>query len=647
MRHKCSDSGAFLTIIGFVILLLTQAIPFMEGYRLTADDVTFHHFAMSGWPASWAFIKGHSFGQGRIVQFVDLPFSLLGSYYADYFIFRLFYTALYFSNFLLIGLWASLFLFNRYSRRFIVFVAVVLISFHPLDFFHLAPNAYPFHVSLPVFLILTARIGLWHTRRGIAPQSRMREVGLLLLFFVGLIFSEYGFLFGLSLVVSEYFVRLIRVPSDGAGAKVRRAFIEFLRRPSFVKDVFAILFFLALYLGFRFVFPSSYDGNQISSDLDVAQFIKTLWGHIYGGTSIASFVRYDSLIVNQVINLGLRDAFLLLLVSFSTFYVSKQCLAAFTYEDTFYLNKKVILACGLCGLFVATFITIPVALTAKYQGWCGDINSCIFLDSRVSYLGVGLIIIALCCFVLSLRSSFNARLVIFASLAVAAIGATSYLNNKRIAADMGDYSSAWDRGKKLACVPEDELRYMPISRIVDPKQRLSYHPGFDREHYWLQYLKEHGKFCEHSVKLGSLFPRVTFGQPILFKAGSEALAYLLSGWSTPESWGTWSDSSSTMMFLPIKAKEVESIIVEFNVLISPSHLSQRVEILMNGIRVSSMTIRESPATVEVEVPDAAKLDSSSGIKIEFLLPDAARPKDVGLGDDGRTLALGLLAITLR
>ena len=33
--------------------------------------------------------------------------------------------------------------------------------------------------------------------------------------------------------------------------------------------------------------------------------------------------------------------------------------------------------------------------------------------------------------------------------------------------------------------------------------------------------------------------------------------------------------------------------------------------------------------------------------MEFRFPDAAMPGDIGLVDDGRTLALGLRAITLR
>lgn len=647
MGHKLADSVAPLAVVVFVFLLLIQAMPSIAGYRLTADDVAFHQSAMSGWRASWAFVKDTSFGQGRIVHFVDLPFSLIGSYYADHFLFRLFYTALYFVNFLLIGWWASLFLFNRCSRNFIVLVAVVLISFHPLDYFHLAPNAYPFHVSLPVFLILISRIGLWYGRSIRVRQSGARELGLLILFFVGLIFSEYGFLFGLSLVASELVAKLAGVANDST--RCWRLITGCLKHPDLLKDGFALFLFLALYVGFRFYFPSAYDGNRISPELDVGLFAKTLWGHIYGGTSVASFVRYDSLIANQIIELSLTGWILISAVFFSTFYVLTKCLTALVSDLSFELNKKRMYVCGLFGFFVAALITAPVAMTAKYQSWCGDIDACLFLDSRVSFLGVGLAVSALCLWFLGIKASPRSRRVMFISLAISAGGATSYLNNKRIAADMSEYSSAWVRGKQLACMSGDELSAVPISRIVDPKNRVSYHPGFDVELYWRQYLEEQRAYgdCGPILLHSDLFPEVTLGQPMHFQAGADSLAYLLTGWSSPEPWGTWSDATASVMFLPISPRKVESILVDFNALISPSHPSQRVEILVNGSRAHFVTTRASHSTVLVKLPDAAKAGSFSGIKVEFLLPDAARPTDVGLGNDNRRLAVGLLTVTIR
>jgi hypothetical protein len=42
----------------------------------------------------------------------------------------------------------------------------------------------------------------------------------------------------------------------------------------------------------------------------------------------------------------------------------------------------------------------------------------------------------------------------------------------------------------------------------------------------------------------------------------------------------------------------------------------------------------------------AKLTSFAGLKVEFRLPDAASPRDLGLGDNVRKLAIGLKAMTL-
>lgn len=155
------------------------------------------------------------------------------------------------------------------------------------------------------------------------------------------------------------------------------------------------------------------------------------------------------------------------------------------------------------------------------------------------------------------------------------------------------------------------------------------------------------RFFGQEIRRGDLLGVLALGERIVFGSPGHGVNYLFQGWSSPEAWGTWSDSSSSVVFLPIAPKGVDSVLIEFNALITPSHSSQRVGILVNGIQAFSSTIREPSGAVEVKLPEAAKSDSFTGIKIEFLLPDAAKPSEVGLGGDGRTLALGLRAITLR
>lgn len=155
------------------------------------------------------------------------------------------------------------------------------------------------------------------------------------------------------------------------------------------------------------------------------------------------------------------------------------------------------------------------------------------------------------------------------------------------------------------------------------------------------------EFSGEEIKVEDLFDPISPGAKLGFDSTGEGVSYLLTGWSSPESWGTWSASRSATIFLNISPSQVHSVFIDFNALISPSHPIQRVDIIVNGVQSFSGSIRDSSGALEFKLPEAAKSDSFKGIKVEFRLPDAAMPRDIGLGDDGRTLAFGLRAITLR
>lgn len=146
--------------------------------------------------------------------------------------------------------------------------------------------------------------------------------------------------------------------------------------------------------------------------------------------------------------------------------------------------------------------------------------------------------------------------------------------------------------------------------------------------------------------ISGFFEPLALGERVLFDSAGRGINYLASGWSTPESWGTWSEGSSAILFFPVKPTKIASISIEFNALVSPTHPLQRVEIFVNGVPSLSLMVNEPSGTVEVKLPETAKLDSFSGVKVEFRLPDAVSPKNIGLGNDARILAFGLKAVTL-
>jgi hypothetical protein len=636
----------------FVVVLLIQGAPFLAGYRLTADDVAFHQYVMQGWSASWEFVKTASVGQGRIVHFLDLPFALLGSYYADNFLFRVFYTSLYFGNFILVGLYASLLLLNRYALRFSLLLALVLTSFHPLDYFHLAPTSYPLHVSLPIFLILVSRMGLWGSRMDDQLQTSAQEVAWLSFCFSGMMLSEYGFLIGVSCMFAEASARTFRT------AKTKNSFwgaiLYWLRHRYTLKDFFIAALFLLLYFGFRSIYPSNYAGNQLAADFHIAPFLKTLFGHIYGGTSLASFARYHSLIADSLSNISVVDGLFTLVVFVGTFLVANFCIQGIWHKDEFSLPTSGFLVTALIAFLCALIVTAPVAATGMKQSWCGNIHACVFLDSRISYLAVGVFFSALLVSVIKLltRARVNSAITIAASLLLSTAASVSYVNNKGVEMDMQEFAGAWERGKLLACGKDLIPRAVKISSIVDPLQRVSYHPGFDMDFYWSKYLEDQRlkRNCQAmSRPIADLYPEVVLGRKMLARNTGVATSFLGPGWSTPESWGVWSVGDAAEIYLP-DVKGMEEIVIEVAAFVRPFHPKQDVAIKLNGISLSGISIDHSnPELIQIAITDEIKRSIPRGglIALEFKFPNAVSPLDLHVSSDPRKLSIGLISAVVR
>jgi hypothetical protein len=644
------DASTFFYICMVVVVSLMIGKLFMSGYRLTADDIEFHQVLMEGWGASWEYIKTISFWQGRIVHFIVLPFSLIGAYYADNYYFRLFYTALYFLNFLLIASYISSLTKVRMTQH----VFIILLSFHSLEYFHLAPNAYPLHTSIPVFLIISSRILLLKARENNRTNKNTGENIALALSFAGMMFSEYGFLFFLATITAELSVRMASNYSP-SGSTMKSALTS-LNDRSTRKDLFLVMLFLLLYFGFRWMYPSSYEGNQLASGFNGGKFFKTLAGHVYGGTSFPSFTRNAKEGIEFIHQMSSVDWIACATVFILTFWLLTISIQTALEKGarSAQLTPRLLLT-AFIGIVGAVIVTVPGAMTGKYQDWCWSIDACIYLDSRISYPWIG---ISIASFTL-LSVIWLQRLVplLFASTAVSlllASGATlTYTHNLRVERDMKDYVSAWDRAKALACLSADELKSTDLDKVIDPKSRVSHHLNFDMDRYWIKYLVDQNKKGDCGLNAGKLrefYPAVKLGKRLLTGKSGGAFPLLKQGWAEPDSWGTWSSGPKASIEIPILAGRPTSIEFEGNVLLSPTHPKQDVEVLVNGLPAARIRLTaDSKGKFEVAVPQAALagITSDRSLKLELHFPDAARPKDLGIGDDPRELAIGLMAITVR
>jgi len=587
-----------------------------------------------------------------VVHLLDVPFAMLAAYFADSFVFRLVYTGLYFGCFALLAVYISMVARVRVAAL----VLLVLLSLHPLDYFHLPPNAYPVHLTLPFLLILLARIGLWRARTRRGETAGAWENSMLACCFVGMLFSEYGFLFAAALIGAEYLARLVDLHAGGGGW--RNAVRGSALHRHTLKDAVVLVLWLAIYIGFRAVYPSSYEGNQVAAELDFAAVGKTLVGHIFGGTSLASLARYHEQLPGVVRAIGLVELLVAMSIAAVTFAAAALALRqARTGCEEGSLVRRCC-AIGAASLIGAVLVTLPLALTFKYQAWCGDLSACVFLDSRISYLGIGaMLAVLLITMVVGFgkpRGVYRAGVSLAFSALLAALGMLTYLNNLRVEWDMGRYVEGWERAERLACLaPErlDEVKPL-LPRLIDPAQRISMSPGFDREAYWLKYIdlqRSHDQVCAEPLeRAGDVYPQRPQGR-IVFSQGSSGAQFLASGWYAPESWGAWSQGSEAEIDLPVR-NLVESLVIEAHALLLPSHTEQPVVFIVNGVEVGRAVLdKPHDNRIELSIPEAVSQKASDlglmMLKLRFLAP--VNQRDLGVGEDGRTLALGLRFITVR
>ncbi len=629
-----------------------QGYLFLTGYRLTADDVDFQYHWMSGWAAARDFTWLAAVSQGRVVHLLDVPFAMLAAYFADSLVFRLIYTVLYFGCFALLAVYISMVA----RARVAALVLLVLLSLHPLDYFHLPPNAYPVHLTLPFLLILLARIGLWRARARRGKAAGAWETCMLACCFVGMLFSEYGFLFAAALIGAEYFARLVdrHAVGGGWGHAVRGSALH----PHTLKDAAVLALWLAIYIGFRLVYPSSYEGNQVAAELDLAAVGRTLVGHIFGGTSLASLARYHEQIPGVVRAAGFVGLLVAISIAAVTFAAAALALrqARTGCEETCLVRRCC--AIGVASLMGAVLVTLPLALTFKYQAWCGDLSACVFLDSRISYLGVGAVLAVLLITMVvrfgKPRGIYRTGVSLALSALLAALGGLTYLNNLRVEWDMERYVEGWQRAARLSCLaPErlDEVRPL-LPRLIDPAQRISMSPGFDREAYWLKYIemkRSQGQACAEPLqRAGDVYPQRPQGR-LAFNQGSSGARFLARGWYAPESWGAWSQGSEAEIDLPVRNR-VESLVIEAHALLLPSHTEQPVVFIVNGVEVGRAVLdKPHDNRIELSIPEAVSQKALDlgvmMLKLRFL--DPVNQRALGVGEDGRTLALGLRFITVR
>lgn len=120
------------------------------------------------------------------------------------------------------------------------------------------------------------------------------------------------------------------------------------------------------------------------------------------------------------------------------------------------------------------------------------------------------------------------------------------------------------------------------------------------------------------------------------------------GWSRPETWGTWSNNKTATLnfaadnFSPLfEPNRLELLLKGF---VLPNHPSQTVVIYINGTLIKTLKLN-SPDIQSVTLPLPKMNIPSTPIELKFEFQNVISPYRLGVGDDKRTLAIGLISAT--
>jgi hypothetical protein len=135
-----------------------------------------------------------------------------------------------------------------------------------------------------------------------------------------------------------------------------------------------------------------------------------------------------------------------------------------------------------------------------------------------------------------------------------------------------------------------------------------------------------------------------------FSSKGNGAPALVTGWSTPEPWGVWSDGNESI--LRFKVKQVISSDLLLTLYGSPFDLptgDQKVEVLVNGELLLKMGKQEKSSKGYYRIILPRELIAKYDNRVELLIKisNPKSPMELGISNDPRKLGFGLVSISIK
>ncbi|GFK94544.1 hypothetical protein NNJEOMEG_02390 [Fundidesulfovibrio magnetotacticus] len=623
----CGVQSAHILYVLTALVYIPHVLLFLPGYRLTPDQLAIHNRAMEGLNDVFSLALETTLESGRLSLF--FPFTFWIELASDYFLARLVYVVIFFITHALFAYYFS----KAIKSDIFILVMVLTVSFQVLDLNNLPPNSHNIATTLPLMVLLVARIIIQRHEVGACRFQSAHLVLGVLICCICYLASDYVFIFGMTMLLFEYVIYFLNSPFS-----MKRSLFSFASSRRLLLDIAPVLISGLTQYTLRTFSSPSYAGAVVSTKSNPLLIAQTIFEHTVGCISLARQDLYDFKFSLDFLPSAYFVA--MLLVALLCTYLCYRTMSRALKPN----NRGVII--GLC-ILLSAFTTLPLALTSKYQ----NIRLAAYIDSRFAFFWAIAAMSLFVNYLATIRNPLGRFLPVIVSVLVGLSSAFTYYHNVDSSQVMNDYVEPWGLARQLAFgCGQKPVHDANIRTLVDPFSQVTHHAGFNLDKYWKTYIM-YKKMLGRNALLNwnpLHFDRINFDlKPnVLYKVNElPKMFFHRNGWHTPEPWGgAW--SSGIVSYLPFTVPSPNlGMTLEFiaTIPVWPGRTSRLLEVRINGRDVKSVQLESGVQKYIVEVPGELLL--SGHAVIEFIVNDALSPSHFGDGDS-RTLGIGLLSVKL-
>jgi len=90
----------------------------------------------------------------------------------------------------------------------------------------------------------------------------------------------------------------------------------------------------------------------------------------------------------------------------------------------------------------------------------------------------------------------------------------------------------------------------------------------------------------------------------------------------------------------------KSLTLTMRAFVTPQHPTQEFDLWVNGVKTQEVALTKDSHN-QLTIPISPAMIEAGSLNIEFKFKNPAKPKDYGVGDDSRLLAIGLESAVFR